>query len=624
MSNYFVRTLREDPVDAEVDSHKLLVRAGYIRRAAPGIYTWTPLGLRTIRRVEQVVREEMDRIGALEVSFPGLLPREPYEATNRWEEFGSSLFKLQDRKGGDYLLAPTHEEMFTLLVKDFYSSYKDLPVVLYQIKEKYRDEARPRAGLIRGREFIMKDAYSFDLTAEGLEESYQAQRRAYQRIYSRLGLEYVICSAMAGAMGGSRSEEFIFPCAIGEDTFVRSEGGYAANVEAVTTIPPEPKDYSLLPAAIERETPGAHTMEEIVTYSNQHFPREDGREWTKADTLKAFMVTATYPDGKREVLLLAVPGDREIDMKRLEASLGAEVEMASEADLAPYPSIVPGFTGPTCAGPDHPDRKIDEDGNISGSPRCLLDPRIVEGTEWIAGAGKEDTHIYHLVAGRDFRADGFVEAAEVRDGDLAPDGSGQLQTARGIEIGHIFALGTKYAKALGLNVLDENGKSQVVTMGSYGIGVSRVMAAIAEEYHDEVGLKWPTNVAPFQAHVLVTGKDEELFVAAKSLGDELTAAGIDTLIDDRKRVSAGVKFKDAELLGMPWLVVVGRGLKSGNVEVRCRADGTRQEIPLDQAVEFVGAKVRSDLEDAFARAEKVVPASLAVTGSLANNGNQEE
>lgn len=617
MSTYFVRTLREDPVDAEVDSHKLLVRAGYIRRAAPGIYTWTPLGLRTIRRVEQVVREEMDRIGALEVAFPALLPREPYEATNRWEEFGPSLFKLQDRKGADYLLAPTHEEMFTLLVKDFYSSYKDLPVVLYQIKEKYRDEARPRAGLIRGREFIMKDAYSFNIDDEGLETSYQQQRRAYQRIYSRLGLDFVICSAMAGAMGGSRSEEFIFPCAIGEDTFVRSEGGYAANVEAVTTIAPEPQDYSQVPVAIERKTPGAHTIEALVDYSNEHFPREDGRAWNKADTLKAFMVAATYADGKREVLLLGVPGDREIDMRRLEASLGADVEMATPEDMAAYPNIVPGFTGPTCAGPDHPDRKIDEDGNISGSPRCLLDPRVVEGTEWIAGAGKEDTHLYHLVAGRDFRADGFIEAAEVRDGDPAPDGSGALQTARGIEIGHIFALGTKYSEALGLNVLDQNGKSQVVTMGSYGIGVSRVMAAIAEEYHDEVGLKWPTNVAPFQVHVLVTGKGAELFEAAQTLGDQLTAAGIDTLIDDRKKVSAGVKFKDAELLGMPWLVVIGRGLKEGTVEVRCRATGERREIAVGDAFQYVNDQVHQDLAEAYARAEKIVPAAAAA-------GSEEE
>ena len=514
-------------------------------------------------------------------------------------------------------MAPTHEEMFTLLVKDFYSSYKDLPVVLYQIKEKYRDEARPRAGLIRGREFIMKDAYSFNIDDEGLEASYQQQRRAYQRIYSRLGLDFVICSAMAGAMGGSRSEEFIFPCAIGEDTFVRSEGGYAANVEAVTTIAPEPQDYSHLPAAIERKTPGAHTIEALVDYSNEHFPREDGRAWTKADTLKAFMVAATYADGKREVLLLGVPGDREIDMRRLEASLGADVEMATPEDMAAYPNIVPGFTGPTCAGPDHPDRKIDEDGNISGSPRCLLDPRVVEGTEWIAGAGKEDTHLYHLVAGRDFRADGFIEAAEVRDGDQAPDGSGALQTARGIEIGHIFALGTKYSEALGLNVLDQNGKSQVVTMGSYGIGVSRVMAAIAEEYHDEVGLKWPTNVAPFQVHVLVTGKGAELFEAAQTLGDQLTAAGIDTLIDDRKKVSAGVKFKDAELLGMPWLVVIGRGLKEGTVEVRCRATGERREIAVGDAFQYVNDQVRRDLEEAYARAEKIVPAAVAA-------GSEEE
>lgn len=599
MSDLFCRTLREDPVDAEVASHKLLVRAGYIRRAAPGIYTWMPLGLKVIRKIEQIVREEMDAAGAQEVSFPVLLPREPYQASGRWSEFGASLFKMQDRKQNDYLLAPTHEEMFTLLVKDLYSSYKDLPVVLYQIKEKYRDEARPRAGLIRGREFIMKDAYSFDLDEQGLEQSYLSQRQAYQRIFKRLGLEYVICSAMAGAMGGSRSEEFLFPCEIGEDTFVRSAGGYAANVEAVTTVVPPEQDFTQVPAAHEQYTPGAHTIEELVQYSNQHYPRTDGRLWQASDTLKAIMVRATYPDGHKEVIVLGIPGDREVDMKRLESSLSpAEIELASEEDLAPYPNLIPGFTGPTCAGPSHPDRKVDAEGQISGSPRLLLDPRVVPGTVWIAGAGKEDYHLYNLVAGRDFQADGTVEAAEVRDGDPAPDGSGPLVSARGIEIAHIFALGRKYAQALNLSVLDQNGKSQIVTMGSYGIGVSRVMAAIAQSNHDESGLSWPSALAPYQVQILATGKGQEIFAAAAELAAQLEQQGIDVLYDDRQKVSAGVKFKDFELLGMPYGVVVGRGLADGLMEIRHRRTGQREEVPLDQVAQRLGALVQQDLQAA--------------------------
>lgn len=596
MSTYFVRTLREDPADAEVASHKLLVRAGYIRRAAPGIYTWMPLGLRALNKVEAVIREEMDAIGCDEVEFPVLLPAEPYQASNRWEEYGDNLFRLKDRRGNDYLLAPTHEEMFTLLVKDLYSSYKDLPAMLYQIQNKYRDEARPRAGVIRGREFSMKDAYSFDIDDAGLDRSYDLQRGAYQRIFTRLGLPHVICKAMSGPMGGSRSEEFLFPCDIGEDTFVVSDGGFAANAEAVTTVAPEPRAWDDLPAAEVRHTPGAHSIEDLVAYSNAHFPREDGREWRASDTLKAFIVAAIHPDGRREVILVSVPGDREVDMKRLEASLGLEVEMASEADLRDYPSIVPGFTGPTCAGPDRPERVVAEDGTVSGSPRSLVDPRVVEGTEWIAGAGQADHHVYHLVAGRDFRVDGTIEAAEIRDGDPAPDGSGPLRTARGIEIGHIFQLGRKYARALDLKVLDESGKAQIVTMGSYGIGVTRVLAALAEANHDEAGLTWPVNVAPFHVYVAAMGKAEANFDAAREIGERLSSAGLEVLYDDRKRVSAGVKFTDAELLGMPYVVVVGRRLADGLVEVRDRRSGEKIEVSVEEVVSLVIDRVETALK----------------------------
>jgi len=573
MSTLFVRTLREDPADAEVPSHRLLVRAGYIRRAAPGIYTWLPLGLRVLGKVEQVVREEMAAIGAQEVHFPALLPREPYEATNRWTEYGPNLFRLKDRKDADYLLAPTHEEMFTLVVKDLYSSYKDLPLALYQIQTKYRDEARPRAGLLRGREFIMKDAYSFDVDDAGLDAAYQREREAYQRIFTRLGLDFVIVAAMSGAMGGSRSEEFLMPTAIGEDTFVRSPGGYAANVEAVTTPVPAPVPYDDAPAAHVEDTPDTPTIESLVALANERYPRPD-RAWTAADTLKNVVVALVHPDGEREVLVVGVPGDREVDPRRLEAALSpATVEAAVDADFAAHPELVKGYIGPAVLGRAATGRE--------DAVRYLLDPRVVPGTRWITGANVEGKHVFDLVAGRDFTADGTVEAAEVRPGDPAPDGSGPLELARGIEIGHIFALGRKYAEALGLQVLNENGKAVTVTMGSYGIGVSRAVAALAEANHDDAGLAWPAQVAPAHVHLVATGKDEAVFHAAAELAADLHGAGVEVLYDDRPKVSPGVKFADAELLGAPVLVVVGRGLAEGVVEVRLRRPADAAALGLD-------------------------------------------
>ncbi|WP_405002717.1 proline--tRNA ligase [Georgenia ruanii] len=595
MSSLFVRTLREDPADAEVASHKLLVRAGYIRRAAPGIYTWLPLGLKVLAKVEQIVREEMDAIGAQEVHFPALLPKEPYEATGRWVEYGPNIFRLQDRKGADYLLAPTHEELFTLLVKDLYSSYKDLPLALYQIQTKYRDEARPRAGLIRGREFIMKDAYSFDVDDEGLERSYELQRQAYQRIFDRLGLEYVIVKAMSGAMGGSRSEEFLHPTPIGEDTFVRSPGGYAANVEAVTTPTPEPLAVDGLPPAEVLDTPDSPTIDTLVDAANRLHPRP-GRPWTAADTLKNVVLALTHPDGRREVVAVGLPGDREVDLKRLQAALEpAEVEPATDDDLKGRPELVKGYIGPGVLGPNGAPRGDDGD-SPDGAMRYLLDPRVSPGTAWITGADLDGKHVFGLVAGRDFTADGTIEAAEVREGDPAPDGSGPLELARGIEIGHIFALGRKYAAALDLKVLDANGKAVTVTMGSYGIGITRALAALAEANADDKGLVWPMRVAPAHVHVLATGKDQAVFDTAARLAGELEAAGLEVLYDDRPKVSAGVKFADAELLGVPLSVVVGRGLADGVVEVRRRASGEREEIAPDAVV----ARVRDLVDQALA------------------------
>lgn len=577
MSRVFVRTLRENPVDAEVPSHRLLVRAGYVRRAAPGTYTWLPLGWRVYQRVATVIREEMDAIGAQEVHFPALLPREPYEATGRWTDYGDTLFRLQDRRGADYLLGPTHEEMFTLLVKDLSSSYRDLPVWLYQIQDKFRDEARPRGGLLRGREFSMKDSYSFDLDDDGLRASYAAHRAAYVRIFERLGLPFAIVSAVSGAMGGSASEEFLFPCDAGEDTYVQCTAcDYAANTEAVRVGIIAPTDAAAAPAAKVFDTPDTPTIQTLVDLFNARDDlRRSDRPWTAADTLKNVIVMLRHPDGRREPLAVGVPGDREVDMKRLEAQVGpAEVLPFDDADFAANPALVKGYIGPGALGSER-----------ASGIRYLLDPRIVSGTAWITGADQPGRHVAHLVHGRDFNGDGHIDAAEVRDDDPCPSCGSRLEIRRGIEIGHVFQLGRKYAETLGLSVLDQDGAQRIVTMGSYGIGVSRAVAAIAEATHDELGLRWPRSVAPFDVHVVVATKDDTTVVAA---GEDTAAAlersGLRVLLDDRTGVSPGVKFKDAELLGAPTIVVAGRGVANGTLEVRDRWSGTTADVPLGEVV----------------------------------------
>ena len=591
MSELFVRTLREDPADAEVPSHRWLLRAGYIRRVAPGIYSWLPLGFRVLRNVERIVRQEMDAIGAQEVHLPALLPREPYEATGRWTEYGPNLFRLQDRRGGDYLLGPTHEEIFALLVKDLYSSYKDLPLSLYQIQTKYRDEARPRAGILRGREFVMKDSYSFDIDEAGLQKSYDRHRDAYVKIFNRLGFEYVIVHAMSGAMGGSRSEEFLAVAETGEDTFVRSPGGYAANVEAVRVPAPEPVGFDDLPVAHVEDTPDTPTIETLVAVANARVPRSD-RPWTAADTLKNVLVMLRHPDGSQEPLVIGLPGDREVDVKRLAAQVEpAEVEPFTDEHFAAHPALVKGYIGPGALGT----------GSASGI-RYLVDPRVSTGTAWVTGADQAGRHVFDLVAGRDFSPDGTIEAAEIRAGDPAPDGSGPLELARGIEMGHIFQLGRKYAEALGLRVLDENGKLVTVTMGSYGIGVSRAVAAVAENTCDEKGLAWPRELAPFDVQVLATGKGTEVAEVAADLARQLDEAGVAVLLDDR-RASPGVKFADAEIMGMPTIVVVGRGLADGMIELRDRRTGVAGNVPVADALAEVVTAVRG--RPSFNRAEQL-------------------
>ncbi|MEY4417932.1 MAG: hypothetical protein RIQ88_370 [Actinomycetota bacterium] len=575
MSQLFLRTLREDPADAEVASHKLLIRAGYIRRAAPGIYSWLPLGLAVKAKVEQIVREEMNAAGAQEVFFPALLPREPFETTGRWSEYGDNLFRLQDRKKADYLLAPTHEEMFTLLVKDLYSSYKDLPLTLFQIQNKYRDEARPRAGLLRGREFVMKDAYSFDVTQEGLVKSYQAQRDAYERIFKRLGLNYVIVKADAGAMGGSASEEFLSPSPIGEDTFVQSAGGYAANVEAVTIQPPAAQTIEGKAEAEILETPGTKTIEAVVDFANNKLAKSIGA----AETLKHLVLAVTDVNKKRALVVVAIPGDRELEPKRAEIVFaGCDIESATDEDFAKHPELVKGFIGPVLAGKAFLGEKSE-----SGI-RYLVDPRVVVGSSWVAGANQTDRHVFNLVYGRDFVADGVADLAEIKAGDPAPDGSGPLELARGIEIGHVFQLGKKYAEALDLKVLDENGKLVTVTMGSYGIGVTRIIAVLAEANNDDKGLIWPEAVSPADVHIVAAGKEEEVFAKAEELAKELSSKGKAVLLDDRAKLSPGVKFSDAELLGVPKILIVGKGLANGEVDIWDRRSGERRAVRVDLAV----------------------------------------
>jgi prolyl-tRNA synthetase len=573
MSTLFLRTLREDPADAEVPSHRLLVRAGYVRRVAPGIYSWLPLGVRMLENVARIVREEMDRMGGQEVQFPALLPREAYEATGRWTDYGDSLFRLQDRKGNDYLLGPTHEELFTLMVKGEYSSYKDLPVTLYQIQNKYRDEARPRAGILRGREFLMKDSYSFDLSDEGLQVSYDAHRVAYQRIFDRLGIDYRIVSAVSGAMGGSASEEFLAVAPTGEDSFVSCRTcDYAANVEAVEIQAPAESDPAAAPALEVLDTPDTPTIETLVDLL-----QSKGYDITAAQTLKNVVVKLRYPDGVIEPIVIGLPGDREIDLKRLEANVTpAEVLPFEEKDFGTHPGLVRGYIGPQVLS----DLKI----------RYVVDPLVVRGSAWVTGANESGKHAVNVVSGRDFEPTGTLPAAEVRPGDLCPRCGAPLSIDRGIEIGHIFQLGRKYADALDLKVLDQNGKQVVVTMGSYGVGVSRAIAVIAEQTYDEKGLSWPRSVAPADVHIVAMGKDNQL-PEAERIAAELEAAGLTVLLDDRG-VSFGVAFKDVELIGVPTALVVGKGLADGEVEIRDRRSGDIRKVPVADAVTEVLADVR--------------------------------
>jgi prolyl-tRNA synthetase len=566
MSTLLLRTLRDDPADAEVASHKLLVRAGFVRRIAAGIYSWLPLGYRTYRKIENIIREEMDAAGFQEVHFPALLPKDPYEATNRWAEYGPDLFRLQDRKKNDFLLGPTHEEMFTLMVKGEFSSYKDLPLSIYQIQTKFRDEPRPRSGIIRGREFVMKDSYSFDVDDAGLEVSYNKHRQAYVKTFDRLGLKYNIVSAMSGAMGGSKSEEFLAPCPTGEDTYVLCNGcGYAANVEAMVTITAPYKGEKV--GAIEvLDTPNTPTIDSLVELFNSKY----SANISAADTLKNVLLMAD-----EKPISVLVPGDREVDLKRLGANISGvkDLRLFEDADFAKFPKLVKGYVGP-------------QDAKEFGL-KLYADPRVVEGSHWVTGANKKDKHAKNVTCGRDFIVEEYVEAAEIKAGDSCPKCAKAVVIDRAIEIGHIFQLGRKYAQSLGLTVLDKEGKPVVVTMGSYGIGVSRAVAAIAEQTYDELGLCWPSEIAPADVHIVATGKEDHPFDVAEQIAKDLEAKGLEVLLDDRREASAGVKFKDAELIGIPKIIIVGKSLADGKVEIRDRKSSSKQEVVLADVVKTI-------------------------------------
>ncbi|MQY15994.1 Proline--tRNA ligase [Streptomyces sp. RB5] len=553
MSTMTLKTLRDAPGDAETASHRLLVRAGYVRRAAAGMWTWLPLGKRVLDNVARVVREEMDAIGGQEVQLPALLPREVYEASGRAEEYGDLLFRLTDRKGAAFVLGPTHEELFALVAQEQMTSYRDLPAILYQIQTKYRDEARPRSGVLRGREFQMKDSYSFDVDDKGLAASYELHRGAYQRIFDRLGLDYRICSAISGAMGGSESEEFLAPAAAGEDTFADCPAcGFAANTEAVRTTV-APADGSAHGPLEEIDTPGTPTIETLAARLGV----------PASATLKNLLVTV---DG--EITAVGVPGDREVDLGKLAELLApAQVALVTAEDFATRPDLVRGYVGPQ---------------GLAGV-RYLADPRIAPGTAWVTGANRPDTHARNVVCGRDFEVDAYLDVVVVRDGDPCPACGGGLRLGRAIEVGHIFRLGRKYTDACRFDVLGRDGRPARVTMGSYGIGVSRTVAALAEQTADDKGLCWPREVAPADVHVVAAGKAVQT-QAALALAERLAESGLRVIVDDRP-LSPGVKFTDAELIGVPRILVVGRRIGEGIVELRDRRTGTSTELPETDAVQ---------------------------------------
>jgi prolyl-tRNA synthetase len=556
LTNLFVPTLRDDPADAEIASHRLLLRAGFIRRLTAGVYSYLPLALRVMRKAEAIVREEIEAAGSIEVRVPIVLPAEPWKATGRWQVYGNEVFKLEDRHGREMMLGPTEEEVFAPLVAGDLPSYRDLPVNLYQVEWKYRDEKRPRFGLLRGREFLMKDAYTFDRDEAGMAESYRVMYEAYERVFDRIGFDYVIVEADPGSIGGDINHEFMALADVGEDLFVRCvRGDYLADIEAATPKAPAPLADPELEPLVEVDTPGAATIDLVAAQLGIGPER----------TLKNIM----FDVGGRTVAVL-VPGDREVSEKKLARLHFPEVVRAfDDADFERL-GYAKGYVGPHGFGDD---------------VVVFADPSVRAGANWVTGANRLDVHVTGANLDRDFRVDRWEDLVEIRAGDRCPVDGGELEIGRSIVVGHIYQLGTRYSDPLGATFQDEDGTDKPYLMGSYGIGITRILAALVEQHHDEHGIVWPAHMAPFQVVVVMANADDdEVRSEAERIHDGLTAAGVDTLLDDRDE-RAGVKFADADLIGYPVQVTVGkRGLAEGSVDLKLRASGERSNAPVADAV----------------------------------------
>jgi prolyl-tRNA synthetase len=571
-----IPTLKEAPQDATSASHALLLRGGYVRRIGAGIYDFLPLGLRVLRRVERIVRDEMDRAGALEILMPVLLPGEYYKESGRWDVYGDVLFRLKDRKGGDYNLAPTHEEIVTDIARREIKSWRDMPKNLYQIQTKFRDEPRPRAGLLRCREFSMKDAYSFDTSEERALESYEKMRAAYTRIFERMGLRFRMVAADSGAMGGNTSAEFQVLVDSGEDAIVACDKcDYAANVEVadVKVVDPGRRAMATTIRMMRVHTPGQKTIDEVSKFLNVK----------PSEMFKSLLYAA---EGSKDVVMVLMRGDHELNEVKLARALGAaSVHLATEADVKAATGAEVGFAGP-----------------IGFKGRILIDRAAALVRNGVTGANETDYHLANVNHGRDFDAE-VIDARLAQSGDLCPrcggdDPPGRLRAYKGIEAGHIFVLGTHYSAKMGATFLDEQQQQKPVVMGCYGIGVSRLVATAIEQHHDNDGIAWPMSLAPYHVHVCTIGTDEAVISAARKLHDELEAAGIDVLWDDRDE-RPGVKFKDADLLGVPLRVTIGqKGLAAGGVELKPRTerDPKKSElVPLADAAKSIAERVRAAL-----------------------------
>lgn len=571
-SEFHLHTVKETPADAEIVSHKLMLRAGMIRKLTAGIYTWTPLGLRVLRRVEAVVREEMDRAGALEMLMPAVQPAELWQETGRWQDFGPLLLKIADRGGREYCFGPTHEEVITDLARNEIRSYRQLPVNFYQIQSKFRDEIRPRFGVMRAREFLMKDAYSFHLDEASLaEDGYRVMYEAYERIFSRLGLDFRPVAADSGAIGGKTSHEFHVLAESGEDAIAFStESDYAANVELAEALAPAGERPAPSETMRRVDTPGVRTIRELV----------DGYDVPIERTIKTLIVAASEQADAGYVALL-VRGDHELNELKAEKhpKVAAPLRFATEAEIRELVGAGPGSLGPV------------------GLPvPCIADRSVAAAADFGAGANEDDVHLFGINWERDLPLPEVADLRNVKSGDPSPDGKGALEIARGIEVGHVFQLGTKYSEAMNAVVLTESGKAVPMWMGCYGIGVSRIVAAAIEQNHDERGIIWPGPMAPFQVAILPMNmhKSQRLREAAKALHDELAAAGFEVLLDDRK-ARPGVMFAEQELIGVPHRIVMAdRGLDDGTVEYQGRRDSESGDVPREELAAFLAERIGVD------------------------------